>query len=239
MDSENNRSDPMNPQQQEEDEFRHLLIQSFVDNDTTIHSLWEERHQNYPVGPHEGVLQHDQNAVAHNAYNHQQLEYLHQQQEQNQILLQLYRNMMEYSPMDHPVVRGLDQEVQQNLVHQNTAVPGTNNPLELWYMMLHNTTNINSQPHQNHVPIQQFPQNEHNLLMPNNAEIIPQNSENVIQNLPPGYRFLPTDEELVNEYLKNKVENKPLPCNGIIHDVLIYDSNPYELIGMFLSEYNA
>ncbi|CAI9787544.1 unnamed protein product [Fraxinus pennsylvanica] len=228
----------MNHQQEEEDESRHLLIQSLIDNDTTHHGLWEERHQNYPVRRYEqhGLL--NRNTVPYNANNPHQLQNIHQQ---NQGLLQVDRNMV-VDNMNHHVQR--HRGLQQNLVHQNTAVQGINiqqqyqNFNQPWYTRLNNTT-TSSQQQQNHVPIQQFPQNQHNLLMSNNAAVVPPNGENIIRNLPAGYRFVPSDEELVNKYLKNKVENKPLPCNGLIHDVQIYDSNPYELIGMFLSEYNA
>ena len=46
--------------------------------------------------------------------------------------------------------------------------------------------------------------------------------------LPPGYRFAPTDRELVVDYLSNKVSGKPIPGNRII-DVNIYHFHPQKL----------
>ncbi|KAK7257228.1 hypothetical protein RIF29_31042 [Crotalaria pallida] len=47
-------------------------------------------------------------------------------------------------------------------------------------------------------------------------------------NLPPGFRFHPTDEELVVHYLKKKVSSDPLPA-AIIADVDLYKFDPWEL----------
>ncbi|XP_040990081.1 NAC transcription factor 56 [Juglans microcarpa x Juglans regia] len=47
-------------------------------------------------------------------------------------------------------------------------------------------------------------------------------------NLPPGFRFHPTDEELVVHYLKKKVSSAPLPV-AIIADVDLYKFDPWEL----------
>ncbi|CAL0333769.1 unnamed protein product [Lupinus luteus] len=47
-------------------------------------------------------------------------------------------------------------------------------------------------------------------------------------NLPPGFRFHPTDEELVVHYLKKKVSSDPLPAS-IIADVDLYKFDPWEL----------
>ncbi|TKY66556.1 NAC transcription factor 56 [Spatholobus suberectus] len=47
-------------------------------------------------------------------------------------------------------------------------------------------------------------------------------------NLPPGFRFHPTDEELVVHYLKKKVDSAPLPVS-IIADVDLYKFDPWEL----------
>ncbi|KAE9616981.1 hypothetical protein Lal_00034142 [Lupinus albus] len=49
-------------------------------------------------------------------------------------------------------------------------------------------------------------------------------------NLPPGFRFHPTDEELVVYYLKKKVSSEPLPAS-IIADVDLYKFDPWELPG--------
>ncbi|KAK7405208.1 hypothetical protein VNO78_06407 [Psophocarpus tetragonolobus] len=47
-------------------------------------------------------------------------------------------------------------------------------------------------------------------------------------NLPPGFRFHPTDEELVVHYLKKKIDSIPLPVS-IIADVDLYKFDPWEL----------
>ncbi|KAK2981176.1 hypothetical protein RJ640_000287, partial [Escallonia rubra] len=48
---------------------------------------------------------------------------------------------------------------------------------------------------------------------------------------PPGYRFLPTDEELIVCYLARKVHNLELPPNKI-GEVNLYEYHPQELAGM-------
>ncbi|KAF7836744.1 NAC transcription factor 56 [Senna tora] len=47
-------------------------------------------------------------------------------------------------------------------------------------------------------------------------------------NLPPGFRFHPTDEELVVHYLKKKASSSPLPV-AIIAEVDLYKFDPWEL----------
>ncbi|MBA0699541.1 hypothetical protein Goari_001168 [Gossypium aridum] len=47
-------------------------------------------------------------------------------------------------------------------------------------------------------------------------------------NLPPGFRFHPTDEELVVHYLKKKATSAPLPV-AIIAEVDLYKFDPWEL----------
>ncbi|KAK6228307.1 hypothetical protein SCA6_000647 [Theobroma cacao] len=49
--------------------------------------------------------------------------------------------------------------------------------------------------------------------------------------LAPGFRFHPTDEELVSYYLKRKVLNKPVRFNAIA-EVDIYKQEPWELSGL-------
>ncbi|XP_031286901.1 NAC transcription factor 29-like [Pistacia vera] len=49
--------------------------------------------------------------------------------------------------------------------------------------------------------------------------------------LPPGFRFHPTDQELIILYLKNKLSSSPNPVVSIIADVDIYKFNPWELPG--------
>lgn len=49
--------------------------------------------------------------------------------------------------------------------------------------------------------------------------------------LPPGFRFHPTDEELILHYLQKKVSSIPLSVS-IIADVDIYKFNPWDLPGL-------
>ncbi|KAL6007240.1 NAC domain-containing protein [Asimina triloba] len=51
--------------------------------------------------------------------------------------------------------------------------------------------------------------------------------------LPAGFRFLPTDIELLGYYLRNKMLCHNLPTAGFIHDCYIYDFNPDQLAGMY------
>lgn len=51
--------------------------------------------------------------------------------------------------------------------------------------------------------------------------------------LPPGFRFHPTDEELVVHYLKRKLASAPLPV-AIIADIDLYKFDPWELPSMQL-----
>lgn len=47
----------------------------------------------------------------------------------------------------------------------------------------------------------------------------------------PGFRFHPTDEELVGFYLQHKIEKKPF-INELIRDVDIYKFDPWDLPSM-------
>ncbi|KAK8587500.1 hypothetical protein V6N13_086484 [Hibiscus sabdariffa] len=53
---------------------------------------------------------------------------------------------------------------------------------------------------------------------------------NGLKKLPPGFRFQPTDEELVFQYLKCKVFSYPLPAS-IIPDLNVCNFDPWELPG--------
>lgn len=53
-----------------------------------------------------------------------------------------------------------------------------------------------------------------------------QTSDNI--QLPAGFRFHPSDEELIVHYLKNKVTSSPLPAT-IITELDLYKYNPWEL----------
>ncbi|KAL3522367.1 hypothetical protein ACH5RR_015201 [Cinchona calisaya] len=47
--------------------------------------------------------------------------------------------------------------------------------------------------------------------------------------LPLGFRFFPTDEELINYYLKNKVSSSANPTVSIIAEINLYKFNPWDL----------
>lgn len=56
-------------------------------------------------------------------------------------------------------------------------------------------------------------------------------AKNGTSRLPPGFRFQPTDEELVFQYLKCKILSYPLPASFIPHlNVCNYD--PWDLPGI-------
>ena len=48
----------------------------------------------------------------------------------------------------------------------------------------------------------------------------------------PGFRFHPTDEELVGFYLRRKVEKRPLSIEQLIKQVDIYKYDPWDLPSM-------
>lgn len=59
--------------------------------------------------------------------------------------------------------------------------------------------------------------------------------KNGVLRLPPGFRFHPTDEELVVQYLKRKVLSYPLPAS-IIPEVDVCKSDPWDLPGEWEQE---
>ena len=51
-----------------------------------------------------------------------------------------------------------------------------------------------------------------------------------MENMPPGYRFYPTEEELVSFYLRKELEgNQREDMNRVIPVVDIYDYQPWDL----------
>jgi len=54
---------------------------------------------------------------------------------------------------------------------------------------------------------------------------------NTYSHVPPGFRFHPTDEELVHYYLKKKVASKRIDID-VIKDVDLYKIEPWDLQGM-------
>ena len=53
----------------------------------------------------------------------------------------------------------------------------------------------------------------------------------MVQDLPPGFRFHPTDEELIVYYLRNQYTSNSCP-SSIIPEVDIYKSDPWDLPGI-------
>lgn len=54
-------------------------------------------------------------------------------------------------------------------------------------------------------------------------------------NLPPGFRFCPTDEELLVHFLQRKVAL--LPCHpDVIPDLDLYPYDPWQLNGTYISD---
>lgn len=51
--------------------------------------------------------------------------------------------------------------------------------------------------------------------------------------LPPGFRFHPTDEELVSYYLNRKINARPIDLE-IIPEVDLYKCEPWDLPGILL-----
>ena len=56
-----------------------------------------------------------------------------------------------------------------------------------------------------------------------------------LDNLPSGYRFCPTDVELILFYLRKKVLHQPLPPNRIIEVANLYAYHPDQLAGSFFN----
>lgn len=50
--------------------------------------------------------------------------------------------------------------------------------------------------------------------------------------VPPGFRFHPTDEELVGYYLRKKVASQKIDLD-VIRDIDLYRIEPWDLIGMY------
>lgn len=54
----------------------------------------------------------------------------------------------------------------------------------------------------------------------------------VMKPIAPGFRFHPTDEELITYYLKRKVQGKPMRFDAI-REVNVYKHEPSDLAGSF------
>lgn len=55
-----------------------------------------------------------------------------------------------------------------------------------------------------------------------------------MEDLPPGFRFYPTEEELVSFYLHNKLEGRGEGLDRVIPVLYIYEFNPWDLPRTFL-----
>lgn len=60
------------------------------------------------------------------------------------------------------------------------------------------------------------------------------NSQTLTLSIPLGFRFEPTDAELM-DYLLKKINSLPLPCEFVIHEVDVYAYHPCFLCGTFSS----
>jgi No apical meristem (NAM) protein len=56
----------------------------------------------------------------------------------------------------------------------------------------------------------------------------------ISSHVPPGFRFHPTDEELVDYYLRKKVASRRIDLN-VIKDVDLYKIEPWDLEGIYIS----
>ncbi|KAK8663541.1 hypothetical protein V6N13_083357 [Hibiscus sabdariffa] len=59
-------------------------------------------------------------------------------------------------------------------------------------------------------------------------------SDQYMVRIPPGFRFVPTDYELIKYYLLNKLKGQPLPCDKHIHEREIYgekNKEPWNIFG--------
>ena len=55
-----------------------------------------------------------------------------------------------------------------------------------------------------------------------------------LHSIPVGYRFSPTDRELIKYFLMKKIKNEVISENKII-DVDIYQNHPEKIVGMVFS----
>ncbi|KAK4427735.1 NAC domain-containing protein [Sesamum alatum] len=62
--------------------------------------------------------------------------------------------------------------------------------------------------------------------------------DGIVPQLPPGYRFLPTDEELIIFYLQNKVCFRPVPCEAVkdIDANELYSNPPNTIVNFTVAD---
>lgn len=56
--------------------------------------------------------------------------------------------------------------------------------------------------------------------------------------VPPGFRFHPTDEELVGYYLRKKIASQKIDLD-VIREIDLYRIEPWDLIGMHTNTHNT
>lgn len=64
-----------------------------------------------------------------------------------------------------------------------------------------------------------------------------QEKMNAFSHVPPGFRFHPTDEELVDYYLRKKITSRRIDLD-VIKDVDLYKIEPWDLQGSILDNSN-
>lgn len=57
---------------------------------------------------------------------------------------------------------------------------------------------------------------------------------NSLSHVPPGFRFHPTDEELVDYYLRKKITSRRIDLD-VIKDIDLYKIEPWDLQGTYLT----
>lgn len=74
------------------------------------------------------------------------------------------------------------------------------------------------------------------LLSPPTGPFLMEKEPNSTFQYPPGFRFHPSDEELIVHYLQKKVTSHPLPAS-VIAEIDLYKYNPWELPSLFFTIY--
>ncbi|KAK2981533.1 hypothetical protein RJ640_026791, partial [Escallonia rubra] len=90
---------------------------------------------------------------------------------------------------------------------------------------------MDSHPMQNHLSCVPVPTQTCTDHQPQSNGAVRNFDPNALDSFPPGYRFQPTDQELIVCYLAKKVHNRALPANKI-HEVNLYLYHPEELAGL-------